>query len=202
MTIAAPVRRPVLADRVVPRSLVTSAVLVVAGTGLTALLAQVAIPLWPVPITGQTFAVLLVGAVLGPIRGALSMALYLVLGVVGLPIFTGGAHGSLFALASGGYIVGFLFAAALVGWLATRRWDRTWYGTVVAFLGGSAVMYLFGLPWLYLTVGVHQADPVGFTLQNGLVVFLIGDAIKAALAGILLPLAWKATDRLEARRSA
>src|SRR6185312_12679217 len=105
MTIAVPVRRPVLADRVIPRSLVTSAILVVAGTGLVALLAQVAIPLWPVPITGQTFAVLLVGAVLGPIRGALSMVLYLVLGVAGLPIFTGGAHGSLFSLASGGYIV-------------------------------------------------------------------------------------------------
>ncbi|GMA93198.1 hypothetical protein GCM10025881_39310 [Pseudolysinimonas kribbensis] len=102
MTIAAPVRRPVLADRVVPRSWITSAIFVVGGTGLVALLAQVAIPLWPVPITGQTFAVLFVGAALGPVRGALSMALYLVLGVAGLPIFTGGAHGSLFALASGG----------------------------------------------------------------------------------------------------
>lgn len=202
MTIAAPVRRPVLADRILPRSLVTSAILVVAGTGLTALLAQVAIPLWPVPITGQTFAVLLVGAVIGPVRGALSMALYLVLGVAGLPIFTGGAHGSLFSLASGGYIVGFIFAAGLVGWLATRRWDRSWFRTVVAFLAGSAVMYLFGLPWLYLTVGIHQADPIGFTLQYGLVVFLIGDAVKAVLAGVLLPLAGAATDRLEARRSA
>jgi biotin transport system substrate-specific component len=202
MTIAAPVRRPVLADRVVPRSWIASAIFVVGGTGLVALLAQVAIPLWPVPITGQTFAVLFVGAALGPVRGALSMALYLVLGVAGLPIFTGGAHGSLFSLASGGYIVGFLFAAGLVGWLATRRWDRRWYGTVVAFLAGSAVMYLFGLPWLYLTVGVHQADPVGFTLQNGLLVFLLGDAIKAAVAGVILPLAWRMSDRAENHRSA
>jgi biotin transport system substrate-specific component len=202
MTIAAPARPLVLADRIVPRSLATSAILVVAGTALVSILAQVAIPLWPVPITGQTFAVLLVGAVLGPIRGAISLALYLVLGVAGLPIFTGGAHGSLFSLASGGYIIGFIFASALVGWLATRRWDRRWYGTAIAFLAGSAVMYLFGLPWLYLTVGVHQADPMGFTLHFGLVVFLIGDAIKAAVAAVLLPLAWKGVDRLEARRSA
>jgi biotin transport system substrate-specific component len=202
MTIAVPVRRPVLADRMVPRSWVASGILVVGGTGLVALLAQVAIPLWPVPITGQTFAVLLVGAALGPLRGALSLALYLVLGVAGLPIFTGGAHGDLLSLASGGYIVGFVVAAALVGWLAAHRWDRRWYGTVVAFLAGSAVMYLFGLPWLYLAVGVHQADPIGFTLQNGLLVFLVGDAIKAAVAGVLLPLAWKASDRAEKRRSA
>jgi biotin transport system substrate-specific component len=200
MTIAVPARRLVLADRVLPRSLATSAILVVAGTALVSVLAQLAIPLWPVPITGQTFAVLLVGAVLGPVRGAISMALYLVLGAAGLPIFTGGAHGSLFALPSGGYIVGFVFAAALVGFLASRRWDRRWYGTVVAFLAGSAVMYAFGLPWLYVSMlNLHQPDALGFTVQHGLLVFLIGDAIKAAVAGVLLPLAWKAAARLDAK---
>jgi biotin transport system substrate-specific component len=200
MTLVAPARSSVLADRVIPRNLATSTLLVVAGTGLVSLLAQAAIPLWPVPITGQTFAVLLVGAVLGPVRGALSMALYLVLGVAGLPIFTGGASGSLLALPSGGYIVGFVFAAALVGWLATRRWDRRWYGTAVAFLAGSAVMYAFGLPWLYVSlVGLHTPDALGYTIQHGFLVFLIGDAIKAAVAAILLPLAWRGVARLEKR---
>ncbi|MGN6326196.1 biotin transporter BioY [Pseudolysinimonas sp.] len=200
MTIAVPARRLVLADRVLPRSLAGSAILVIAGTALVSVLAQVAIPLWPVPITGQTFAVLLVGAVLGPVRGAISMALYLVLGALGLPIFTGGAHGDLVALPSGGYIVGFIVAAALVGFLARRRWDRRWYGTVVAFLAGSAVMYAFGLPWLFASmVSLHQPDALGFTIQHGLLVFLIGDAIKAAVAGVLLPLAWKAAGRLDTR---
>src|SRR3954468_8429860 len=109
MTLAAPsARRRVLADLVVPArsralAIATDAALVVAGTALVALAAQVAIPFWPVPLTGQTFAVLLVGTALGPLRGALSLSLYLVIGLVGLPIFAEGKSGSLFALTTGGY---------------------------------------------------------------------------------------------------
>jgi biotin transport system substrate-specific component len=194
--------RPTLADRVFSRRLVTDVILVAAGAGLTSLMAQIAIPLWPVPLTMQTFAVLFVGATLGPVRGALSMALYLVLGVVGLPVFSGAASGSLFALSSGGYIIGFIFAAAFVGWLAQREWDRKLLRTALAFLGGSAIMYAFGLPWLFVELGQLPAkvmtqyfgstDVLQATLVHGLYVFLLGDILKAVLAGVLLPLAWRA----------
>jgi biotin transport system substrate-specific component len=184
--------RPTLADRVFSRRLVTDVILVAAGAGLTSLMAQIAIPLWPVPLTMQTFAVLFVGATLGPVRGALSMALYLVLGVVGLPVFSGATSGSLFALPSGGYVVGFVFAAALVGWLAQREWDRRWLRTGVSFLLGSAVMYVFGLPWLYVSlVGLHVPNALSATLTSGFTVFIVGDILKAVLAGVLLPLAWR-----------
>jgi biotin transport system substrate-specific component len=184
--------RPTLIDRIVARNLATDIALIAAGTALTSLMAQIAIPLWPVPLTMQTFAVLLVGAALGPLRGALSMVLYLVIGVAGLPVFSDHHSGSLFALTSGGYIVGFIFAAAFVGWLAQREWDRKLLRTAVAFLGGSAIMYLFGLPWLYAElVGLHVPNALQVTFMSGFLVFLPGDILKAVLAGVLLPLAWK-----------
>jgi biotin transport system substrate-specific component len=194
--------RPTLADRVFSRNIVTDIVLVAAGTALTSIFAQIAIPLWPVPITGQTFAVLLVGAVLGATRAALSMLLYLVIGVLGAPVFADHASGSLFALPSGGFIVGFIFAAALVGWLSQREWDRKWLRTLIAFALGTVVMYAFGLPWLFAEIHNYPADaltkyfgtsnPYVATLKGGLYPFLIGDAVKATLAAIILPLAWRA----------
>jgi biotin transport system substrate-specific component len=184
--------RPTLADRVFSRRLATDLVLVVAGTALVSVLAQIAIPLPYVPLTMQTFGVLFVGATLGPIRGALSLALYLVVGVLGAPIFSAGHSGSLFSLASGGYIVGFIFAAAFVGWLAQREWDRKLLKTALAFLGGSAIMYAFGLPWLYLELkGIHLANAGQVTINSGLLVTLPGDVLKAVLAGVLLPFAWR-----------
>jgi biotin transport system substrate-specific component len=189
------VGRPVLADRIFSRRLATDLVLIAAGAGLTSIAAQLSIPLWPVPITGQTFAVLLVGTVLGSARGALSMALYLVLGLVGLPVFTNGGHGSLLALPSGGFIVGFIFAAALVGWLAQREWDHKVLRTVVSFAAGTVVMYAFGLPWLYAVLSgipaLAGADIMQATLTGGLYPFLIGDVLKALVAGAILPLTWK-----------
>jgi biotin transport system substrate-specific component len=191
--------RPTLADRIFERSLATDLILIVAGTALTSILAQVAIPLWPVPITGQTFSVLFVGAVLGATRAAISMALYLVLGFVGLPVFTPQADGSHLTGVSavlgttGGYLVGFIFAAALVGLLAQREWDRRWLGTLVAFVVGTVVIYAFGLPWLYVSlVNLHLTNPLQATLNGGLYPFLIGDAIKAILAAVGLPLVWRA----------
>jgi biotin transport system substrate-specific component len=206
--------RPVLADRILPRvlrlsrgrSLATDAALVVAGAALTAGLAQVMIPMWPVPMTGQTFAVLLVGTVLGSLRGALSMALYLAVGVLGLPVFAGGGSGSLLALPSGGFVIGFVAAAALVGWLAQREWDRRVVGTIVSFAAGTAVMYAFGLPWLSASLqhlgpqvwrGALGFDSVTAAVWGtGFVPFVIGDVVKAAVAGLLLPLAWKGLGRL------
>ena len=197
--------RPVLADRVLPRSLVTDAALVVGGAALTAGLAQLSIPMWPIPMTGQTFAVLLVGTVLGSLRGSLSMALYLVAGVLGAPVFAEHRSGSLFALTSGGFVIGFVAAAGLVGWLAQREWDRRIVGTIVSFVAGTVVMYAFGLPWLAASLGNlgpavwHGAlgyDSLGAAVWGaGFVPFVVGDLVKAVAAGLLLPAAWKGVGR-------
>lgn len=193
--------RPTLADRVFSRRLATDIMLVAAGTALTAVAAQVIVPLWPVPMTLQTFAVLLVGTTLGPVRGALSMGLYLVIGVLGLPVFAEAKSGSLFGLTSGGFVIGFILAAALVGWLAQREWDRRVVGTLVSFAAGTAVIYAIGLPWLYVSLSnlgpAIWHDYLGFdsviaaTVGSGVVPFLVGDLLKALLAAALLPLAWR-----------
>jgi biotin transport system substrate-specific component len=189
--------RPTLADRIFSRSIVTDIILIAAGTALTAILAQVAIPLWPVPITGQTFAVLFVGATLGVTRAVLSMVLYLVIGLLGLPVFAPQANGShitgLAALLgpTGGYLIGFILAVAFVGWLAQREWDRKWLRTLLAFVGGTVLIYAVGLPWLYVVVNnLHVPNPLPYTLANGLYPFLIGDALKAIFAAVLLPVVW------------
>jgi biotin transport system substrate-specific component len=151
-TISIAYGRPTLADRLFSRGLVTDIVLIAAGTALTSILAQIAIPLWPVPITGQTFAVLFVGATLGVTRAALSMVLYLAIDLVGLPVFAPQPDGShLGGVASllgptGGYLVGFILASAFVGWLAQREWDRKWLRTLLAFVGGTVLLYAIGLP--------------------------------------------------------
>ncbi|CAB4628614.1 unannotated protein [freshwater metagenome] len=180
-----------LIDRVVPRSLITDIVLVLGGAALTAAAAQVAIPMWPVPITGQTFAVLLVGAVLGASRGAISMVTYFFMGAAGLPVFTGAVSGVSFG-PTFGYLVGFIAAAAIVGWLAKLNWHRTVFGVVVSFLLGNAVIYLFGLPWLAFALSnLGLASDLPAVLSAGLIPFLIGDAIKMVLAAAALPAAWK-----------
>ena len=198
-TLAPTARRVVLADRVFPRTLVMDVVLVVAGAALVTVLAQVAIPLWPVPITGQTLAVLLVGSTLGAARGAISMVLYALLGLVGLPVYSDGSHGAtvLFG-ATGGYIVGFVISAALVGWLAERQWDRKVLKAIVTFVAGSVVVFAVGLPWL--AVVLHTDLPT--TLQYGLYPFIIGGVIKAVIAAGLLPLAWWGADRIAKKRAA
>ena len=198
-TLAPTARRLVLADRVFPRTLVMDVVLVVAGAALVTVLAQVAIPLWPVPITGQTLAVLLVGSTLGWARGAISMVLYAVLGLVGLPVYSDGSHGaSVLFGATGGYIVGFIVSAALVGWLAERQWDRKVLKAIVTFVAGSVVVFAIGLPWL--AVVLHTDLPT--TLQYGLYPFIIGGIIKAVIAAGLLPLAWWGADRIAKKRAA
>jgi biotin transport system substrate-specific component len=190
--------RPTLADRVFSRSLATDIILIAAGTALTSILAQIAIPIWPVPITGQTFSVLFVGATLGVVRASLSMVLYLAIGLLGLPVFAPQADGShLTGLAAllgptGGYLIGFIFAAAFVGWLAQREWDRKWLRTLLAFVGGTVVIYVVGLTWLYVSLSnLHVANPLQATLVGGLYPFLIGDALKAIFAAVLLPVVWR-----------
>ena len=192
---------PVLADAILPvnettRRLIRDAVLVVAGCLFTALLAQVKIPLGftPVPITGQTFAVLLVGAALGSRRGAGAMLLYLVAGAW-LPFYAGGASGFVWGLASGGYIIGFIPAAFAVGWLCERGWDRKpWL--LLAMLAGNVILYLPGL--IQLSLFVPGIDPsiadnrvLATTLEWGLYPFILGDLIKLVAASLLVPGAWQ-----------
>jgi biotin transport system substrate-specific component len=184
--------RSTLVDRVFARSLATDAVAIAAGAALVSIAAQITVPLYPVPITGQTLAVLLVGASLGALRGALSLVLYAVLGIVGLPVFADASHGISQVLSpSGGYIVGFIFAAALTGWLAQRAWDHRIVGGIVSFAAGTVVTFAFGLPWLAVTLHLDLAQ----TLAAGLYPFLIGGVIKALLAAGIIRLAWFGIDR-------
>jgi biotin transport system substrate-specific component len=184
----------VISTRILPRTRVTTAALVVGFALLTALAAQIEIPLWftPVPITGQTFAVLLAGAALGMKAGAASQALYWALGAVGLPFYSGGEGGWTVATgATAGYLVGFVVAAALVGALAERQHDRSVLTAVPAFLAGSAIIYLFGVSWLMIDLGVDSTR----ALELGMTPFVVGDLVKIALAGLALPAAWRLVDR-------
>lgn len=192
---------PTLVDRLIARSLSADFVLIAAGAALTSIAAQFVVPLWPVPITGQSFAVLFIGSALGALRGSLSLALYLALGSFGLPVYAGGGSGNLLTYSSGGFIVGFVFAAALTGWLAQRRWDHRALGTLISFTAGTAVIYAIGLPWLYAILGAYPADTLlrifgtvdvlGATLDGGLLPFILGDVLKIMLAALVLPLIWK-----------
>ncbi|MDQ3669881.1 MAG: biotin transporter BioY [Actinomycetota bacterium] len=175
------------------------AVLVLGGAALVALAAQLEIHLGftPVPITGQTFAVLLVGASLGALRGTASLALYLLAGLVGAPVYSGGEEGwEIVSGVTGGYLVGFVVAAAVTGWLAELRWDRRFSSALSAMLIGSVIIYAFGLPWL-----AHAAD-LGWqkTFENGLYPFVVGDLAKLWLAAALLPATWRLVERVTARR--
>ncbi len=173
--------------------LVADAVLVVAAAGLVAAAAQVTIPFKPVPLTGQTFAVLLVGSSLGAIRGATSLALYLWLGVAGAPIYADGHHGwSVLTGATGGYIVGFVLAAAVTGFLAERGWDRRFSSAVGAMLTGNVLIYAVGLPWLAAVLHTNFEK----TLELGLYKFVPGDLLKLYLAAALLPSAWRVVERV------
>jgi biotin transport system substrate-specific component len=183
-------RRAVLAD-FVPGSLVRDVALVVAGAGLTGVAAQIALPIPgnPVPLTMQTFAALLLGASLGWQRGATAMLLYLIAGVAGVPLFQEGAAG---ATASLGYVIGFVFAGALVGYLAAGGGDRTPLRTIGTMALGNVVIYAFGVPWLMAATNID----LGQALLTGVVPFLIGDAIKVALAAALLPATWALVKRI------
>jgi biotin transport system substrate-specific component len=163
--------------------------LVVAGALLIYLTARVVFPVpgSPVPITGQTFGVLLVGGALGFRRGLIAIGLYVLLGVVGLPFFAEGKGGlSVVWGATGGYLVGFALAGALVGRLAELGWDRRLGGALGAMLLGNVVIYVVGLPWLKVVTGLS----VEATVANGLTPFLFGDALKLVLAAVLFPAAW------------
>jgi biotin transport system substrate-specific component len=187
------VRTLTLADIALPRAGSLKNLLLIAGaSALTALAAQIALPVpWsPVPITGQTWAVLLTGAVLGARRAFLAQALYLLEGACGLPVFAGGGLGlATLAGPTAGYLVAFPFAAALTGALAERGWDRRFPATAAAMLLGSAVILASGLAWLSRFV------PAGQLLSAGLTPFVPGDLLKASLAALAFPAAWRAVGK-------
>ena len=167
---------------------------VIAGSLLVAVLAQVQfhLPFTPIPVTGQTFGVLLVGAALGPELAVASMLLYVAEGAVGLPFFAGEGHGwSLLTLssASGGYLWGFAAMGAVVGALARRGWDRTLRSSISAMLVGEIVLYAIGVPWLAAAAGIG----IERALVLGLYPFVVGDVLKLLAAAGLLPAAWRLT---------
>lgn len=186
---------PTLAGAVFPRSRAMTVALMVGFALLTALAAQIRIPVpgTPVPITGQTFAVLLAGAALGSWAGAGSQAIYWAMGAIGLPFYTNASGGWEAATgATAGYLVGFIVAAWVVGALAERGQDRSVWSAIPAFLAGNAVIYVFGVSWLYLSV--ESITTMTEAVAAGLTPFVIGDLFKIVVAGVLLPLAWKLVD--------
>ncbi|MDT7842331.1 biotin transporter BioY [Streptomyces justiciae] len=190
-TAVAPVRPgQVLAD-LLPASRVRDLALVVGGAALTGLAAQISVPVpgSPVPVTGQTFAALLVGTTLGAGRGFLSLALYAIAGVAGMPWFADAGSGS--AAPSFGYILGMILASTVVGALARRGADRSVLRTAGAILLGEAIIYAVGVPYL----AVARDMSASAAIAAGLPPFLLGDALKAALAMGLLPTAWKLIKR-------
>jgi len=187
MTTFAPTLSARTFPNVSPR--VRDILLIVAGSLLIAALAQIEIPLpfTPVPITGQTFGVLLIGAALGSKRGVASLLLYLLEGAVGLPFFAGGASGlGILTGATAGYLVGFVIAAYVVGLLAERGLERSVRTSFIPFLMGTIIIYACGVAWLAVIL-----SSLGKAIVAGLLPFLIGDAIKLIAASLALPAAWK-----------
>jgi biotin transport system substrate-specific component len=181
---------------VLPRRAAATFALMMGFAILTALAAQIRIvlPGTPVPITGQTFAVLMTGAVLGSWAGAGSQMIYVTLGLVGLPVYAGGNGGFEYATgATFGYLVGFIAAAWVIGRLSERGQDRNVWSAIPAFLTGNAVIYLFGVTWLWWSV--EAISTMQEAIVAGFAPFVIGDLLKIALAGVLLPLAWRLVRR-------
>lgn len=191
---AAVAPRPVLAD-LVPGARVRDAILIASGAALTTIGAQIAIhvPPSPVPITGQTLAVVVAGAALGARRGMLSQLLYLCLGLF-LPVYADGGSGTevLFG-ATGGYIVGFVLAAGLMGWCAERGFDRNLFLAFAGFALAQLAIFGIGVPWLHAATDMSWGDAI----HNGFTIFIVGGLIKAAIGSAAVPAAWRFVRRLE-----
>lgn len=195
--VAAPsVRGPVLAD-LAGASRVRNAALILGGALLTVLGAQISIhvPPSPVPVTGQTLAVLLAGTALGARRGAASQALYLVLGLF-LPVYADGESGvDIIWGASGGYIVGFVIAAYAIGALAERGHDRRIATAFASFVLGQLIIFGIGVPWLMVSANYD----LGTGIHLGFTIFIVGGIIKAIVGGLAMPYAWKVARAVQDR---
>jgi len=173
-----------------------AAILVSLGVVAMAIAAKVRIPMWPVPITMQTFVVLTVGAAYGAGLGITTMLAYLVVGAMGFDIFTSSSADnngwSYMTGGSGGYLVGFVLAAGVLGSLAHKGWDRTIPTMALAMLIGSVLIYIPGLIWLNAQ---EYSQGWNWTIANGLTPFLVGDALKLALAAVILPAVWSLSKK-------
>lgn len=208
MSVAAIPTRRVLADVIArpstrARAFALDAALVLTGAAVVAALAQVEIPLWPVPITGQTLGVIIVGASLGAWRGAAALTTYMALGLAGLPIFAG-FTGSLAAVAkpSFGFVIGFIVSAFVAGWFAERAWDRRPLLAFAGFALASTVPFVFGIPYLAYVLNVGMGLDLTFwqILEAGLFPFIVGGIVKAALAALIVPGAWALVRRIDATK--
>jgi len=180
-----------LRSAIVPRSsALTHALFIVGGTAFIAGMAQVSLPVpgSPVPITGQTLAVLLVGTTYGARLGAATFATYMLAGIAGAPIFAGGAYGINQVLgATGGYLFGMLLASAVLGYLAERRADQKFSTSFPALLFGNLIIFTFGLTWLHFSLDLTWAK----TFSMGLTPFILGEVLKIAIVATSLPLVWR-----------
>jgi len=185
---------PILVDRIIPRSVVSDTVLVLAGIALTALSAQLQIPASPVPFTFQTLAVLLIGATYGSVRATITISGYVLIGMLGLPVFAGGASGieKLFG-ATGGFIFGFIFAAYLTGYLAEKSWSSNSLKMFVSFTLGSIVIYAIGVPVLAMVA--FNSDVVAATVA--MFPYLIWDAVKAVIAAGFVPAVFVLVEKIK-----
>ena len=173
-------------------ALIYDTIIVIAGSLLVGLSAQIRfyLPFSPVPVTAQTFMVLMLGALLGSRRGSLTMLAYIAEGAIGLPVFAGGIGLQALLGPTGGYLAGFVAAAYLVGWLAEHGWDRRVFTTITAMIAGDTVLLIFGFAWLAVLTDIKTA------LMTGLIVFIPGDLLKVAIAAAVLPMGWKLLKRL------
>ncbi|MGZ9809585.1 biotin transporter BioY [Pseudoroseicyclus sp. H15] len=174
--------------------LAKQAALVALGVVFLVAMSKIRVPFWPVPLTMQTFGALMVGAVFGWRLAGVTLLAWLGLGAAGVAVFNTEAAGlGYFAGPTGGYLVGFLFAAVAVGGLAGRGASRTVHGMVGALLLGNAIIYAVGVPWMaYLFAGENG---MAWVMQYGMVNFLVGDAAKLALAALMVPAIWKLTGK-------
>lgn len=168
---------------------IRATVLAVIGSILLTISAKIQVPFWPVPMTMQTFVVLVLGVAYGWRLAGATVLLYLAQGALGLPVFAGGGGLAYMAGPTGGYLAGFLLAAVAVGWLAERGWARSAPSTLAAMLIGTAIIFGCGIAWLATLIGLPQA------ISAGLVPFLLSEAVKIALATALVPSAWRLMRR-------
>lgn len=207
MSLAVPTRRPVLADLIArptdrARAFAVDAALVVTGAAVVAVLAKIAFWIGPIPITGQTLAVITVGAALGARRGAAALTTYLLAGLAGAPVFAGAVAGPAYVLMpSFGFVIGFIAAAFVAGWFAERAWDRTPWLAFIGFVAASVLPFLFGLPYMALILSavqdVHVTPELIWT--QGVAEFIIPGLVKAAIAALLIPAAWTGVRWVERR---
>ncbi|MFS0867633.1 biotin transporter BioY [Microbacterium sp. 179-B 1A2 NHS] len=207
MSLSAAARRPVLADLLAQpssraKAFAVDAALVLTGVAFVALLAKVSFFIGPVPITGQTLGVIVVGAALGSRRGAAALTTYLLAGLAGAPVFAGAVAGPAYVLSpSFGFILGFIPAAFVAGWFAERAWDRKPVLAFVGFVAASIVPFLVGVPYMALILGVVVGTDVtaASVLGAGVLPFVVPGLIKAGFAAVLVPAAWLGVSAVERR---